>query len=247
MTATLDALPLARRITEQAYKAGASLVTTLLADEESTLLRYRYASNASFDYAARGSMKAWPRHSGAAPRGSRSPATIPRCFRKRIPEKVSRANRAISKAYRPALELITRHDINWTIVAAATPAWAATVFPDLPPAKRWRVFGTPSSPRRASDHARSGGRVERTRLPTCTPRRAAERQALFGPALPRTRHRSPRRPRRRSPLARRRHHGGQRPLLHSQHADRRGLHHAAQRSRRKARSPAPSRSRTREP
>jgi aminopeptidase len=47
------------------------------------------------------------------------------------PEKVGRANRAVSKAYRPALELITRHDINWTIVAAATPAWAAAVFPDL--------------------------------------------------------------------------------------------------------------------
>ena len=30
MTASLDALPLARRITEQAYRAGASLVTTLL-------------------------------------------------------------------------------------------------------------------------------------------------------------------------------------------------------------------------
>src|SRR5690348_17744516 len=36
------------------------------------------------------------------------------------------------RSYRPALELITRHDINWTIVAAATPAWAATVFPNLP-------------------------------------------------------------------------------------------------------------------
>jgi aminopeptidase len=38
----------------------------------------------------------------------------------------------MSKAYRPALELITRHDINWTIVSAATPAWAAAVFPELP-------------------------------------------------------------------------------------------------------------------
>src|SRR5258708_23045732 len=48
------------------------------------------------------------------------------------PEKVSRVNRATSKAYRPALELITRHEINWTIVASATPAWAAAVFPDVP-------------------------------------------------------------------------------------------------------------------
>src|SRR4029077_8014624 len=31
-----------------------------------------------------------------------------------------------------ALELITRHEINWTIVACATPAWAAAMFPDLP-------------------------------------------------------------------------------------------------------------------
>ena len=36
-------LPLARRITEHAYRAGASLVTTLFTDEESALLRYRFA------------------------------------------------------------------------------------------------------------------------------------------------------------------------------------------------------------
>jgi hypothetical protein len=35
MTATLDAIPLARRITEHAYKAGASLVTALFTDEVS--------------------------------------------------------------------------------------------------------------------------------------------------------------------------------------------------------------------
>ena len=56
----------------------------------------------------------------------------PSLLSKEDPEKVGRANRAVSKAYRPALELITRHDINWTIVACATPAWAAAVFPELP-------------------------------------------------------------------------------------------------------------------
>jgi aminopeptidase len=133
MTATLDTLPLVRRITEQAYKAGASLVTTLLADEEATLLRYRYASNDSFDYAAgwlyEGIANAF--RNGAARLGVAG--GNPSLLSKEDPEKVGRANRAVSKAYRPALELITRHDINWTIVAAATPAWAATVFPDLSP------------------------------------------------------------------------------------------------------------------
>jgi aminopeptidase len=56
----------------------------------------------------------------------------PSLLSKEDPEKVSRLNRATSKAYRPAMELITRHEINWTIVACATPAWAAAVFPDSP-------------------------------------------------------------------------------------------------------------------
>ena len=131
MTATLDTLPLVRRITEQAYKAGASLVTTLLSDEESQLLRYRYAPNESFDYAA-----SWLYEGIAnAFRGGAARLAVaggnPSLLSQEDPEKVGRANRAVSKAYRPALELITRHDINWTIVAAATPPWSATVFPDL--------------------------------------------------------------------------------------------------------------------
>jgi aminopeptidase len=131
MTATLDTLPLVRRITAHAYKAGASLVTTLLTDEESTLLRYQYGEDASFDHAA-----AWL-YDGMAAAYKSGAARLaiaggnPGLLSQQDPEKVGRANRAVSKAYRPALEYITRHDINWTIVAAATPAWAATVFPDL--------------------------------------------------------------------------------------------------------------------
>ena len=53
MTASLDAVALARRITEQAYRAGASLVTTLYTDDEATLMRYHYAPDASFDKAAK--------------------------------------------------------------------------------------------------------------------------------------------------------------------------------------------------
>src|ERR1700740_3064754 len=52
MTASLDAVDLARRITEQAYRAGASLVTTLYADDEATLMRYHFARDAAFDKAA---------------------------------------------------------------------------------------------------------------------------------------------------------------------------------------------------
>ena len=40
MTAPVAALPLARKIAEQAYKAGAGLVTPIFSDEEITLARY---------------------------------------------------------------------------------------------------------------------------------------------------------------------------------------------------------------
>ena len=48
------------------------------------------------------------------------------------PAKISRLNVASSKASKPAMEFVTRHAINWTIVAGATPAWAKLAFPALP-------------------------------------------------------------------------------------------------------------------
>jgi aminopeptidase len=130
MTAPIEALPLVRRITEQAYKAGALLVTTFYSDDPAVLSRYQYGPDASFDYAP-----AWLQDaiatafkSGAA-RLAITGAN-PKLLSEQDPAKVSRANIAMSKASKPAMELITRHQINWTIVACATPAWAKLVFPD---------------------------------------------------------------------------------------------------------------------
>ena len=131
MTASTDALPLVRRITEHAYKAGAVLVTTMLSDEASSLLRYRHAPDASFDRVAQwlqdGIATAYRSGAARLAIAGGNPALLG----KEDPAKVGRANRAISKASKPAMELITRHEINWTIVACATPAWARAVFPDL--------------------------------------------------------------------------------------------------------------------
>jgi aminopeptidase len=147
MTASLDAVPLARRITEQAYRAGASLVTTLYTDDEATLMRYHYAPDQSFDQAA-----GWLYDGmGAAFKSGAARLAIaggnPALLSNEDSGKVGRANRAVSQAYRPALELITRHAINWTIVASATPAWAAAIFPNDAPgvalAKLWdAIFAT---------------------------------------------------------------------------------------------------------
>jgi len=133
MTASLDSLALARRITEHAYRAGASLVTTLYTDDEAALMRYRFAPDASFDHAAKWLYDGM----GAAFKSGAARLAItganPSLLSNEDPDKVGRANRAVSQAYRPALELITRHEINWTIVASATPAWAAAMFPNDAP------------------------------------------------------------------------------------------------------------------
>lgn len=147
MTASIDARPLARRITEHAYRAGASLVTTLYSDDSATLMRYLFAPKESFDRAP-----SWL-YEGMAAAFKNGAARLavtgadPLLLSGQDPEKVGRSNRAVSKAYQPALELITRHAINWTIVASATPAWASAMFPDDPSevalAKLWgAIFET---------------------------------------------------------------------------------------------------------
>jgi aminopeptidase len=130
MTAPLEAVELTRLITKHAYLAGARLVTTLFTDEQATLLRFQHAPDESFDRAAE-----WLQNGlAAAYRSGAARLAIaganPSLLSGQDPNKISRANLASSKASRPALELITRHEINWTIVACATDAWAKSVFPD---------------------------------------------------------------------------------------------------------------------
>ncbi|EFH13276.1 aminopeptidase [Pseudoroseomonas cervicalis] len=133
MTASVEALPLVRRITEHAYKAGASLVTTLFSDDECSLARYRFAADGSFDVAPGWMFEGM----AAAFRGGAARLAVvgddPSLLAGQDAEKVARANRARSQAYRPALELITASAINWTLVPFASAAWARAVFPDASP------------------------------------------------------------------------------------------------------------------
>lgn len=133
ITASLDAVPLVRRITEHAYRAGASLVTPFFSDDEMTLARFRHAPDASFDVAA-----GWLQDgmANAYRQGAARMAVTggnPTLLAGEDPDRVARAGKASSLAGRPAMELITNFAVNWNIVACATPAWAAQVFPDDAP------------------------------------------------------------------------------------------------------------------
>jgi aminopeptidase len=130
LTAPVAALPLARQIVAEAYKAGAGLVTPILADEEIALARYRFAADASFDRAP-----GWL-YDGVAKAFAANTARLaivgedPMLLAQEDPAKVARASKANSIAYQPALEKIAGFDINWNIVAYPTESWAKRVFPD---------------------------------------------------------------------------------------------------------------------
>ena len=129
VTAPTAALPLVRRIAEHAYKAGAGIVTPFFADEAITLSRYQFAREASFDRAA-----GWL-YEGMAKAFSANTARLaivgdnPMLLAGEDPAKVSRASKANSIAYQPALEKIVTFEINWNIIAYPSPSWARLVFP----------------------------------------------------------------------------------------------------------------------
>ncbi|MDH7784288.1 aminopeptidase [Ochrobactrum sp. 19YEA23] len=132
ITAPVIALPLVRLIAKHAYKAGAGLVTPFFADDQIALARYENAPDASFDRAStwlyEGMAKAYSE--GAARLAIA--ADNPMLLSSQDAAKVSRANRANSKAYQPALEKIAGFDINWNIVSYPNAAWAQLMFPNEP-------------------------------------------------------------------------------------------------------------------
>lgn len=132
ITAPVVALPLVRLIAKHAYKAGAGLITPFFADDELALARYENAADESFDRAANwlyeGMAKAY---SDGAARLAIA-ADNPMLLSSQDPTRVSRANRANSKAYQPTLEKIAGFDINWNIVSYPNPAWANLMFPNEP-------------------------------------------------------------------------------------------------------------------
>ena len=129
ITSPIAALPLVSLITKHAYIAGAALVSTFYSDEETTLARYLYAPEESFDRATDwlydGMAKAYGKNAARLAISGDNPMMLAA----QDPVKVARANKANSIAYKPALEKISNFDINWNIVSYPNPAWAKQMFP----------------------------------------------------------------------------------------------------------------------
>lgn len=132
LTASTATLPLVRKVVAAAYRAGANVVTPILSDDEITLARYENANDESFDSAPNwlfdGMAVAYSNNAARMAISGEDPALLAA----QDPEKVSRAGRAQSLAYKPALEHIVNFNVNWNIIAYPSLSWARQVFPDLP-------------------------------------------------------------------------------------------------------------------
>ena len=129
LTAPAVALPLVRRIAEHAYKAGAGLVTPILSDEAVTLARYRFGHDNSFDRAANWLYEGMSKAFAANTARLAIVGDNPMLLAGEDPAKVSRASKANSIAYQPALEKIVNFEVNWNIISYPSLSWAKQVFP----------------------------------------------------------------------------------------------------------------------
>lgn len=133
LTAHMAALPLVRLVAAAAYRAGAGVVTPIFADEAITLAKFEHGHAASFDRAPN-----WL-YSGMAEGFAQNAARMaisgdnPMLLASQDPALVARQGKATAMAAKPAMTAITNFEVNWSICAYPSEAWARQMFPDLAP------------------------------------------------------------------------------------------------------------------
>jgi aminopeptidase len=127
------ARPLVHEVTKAAYAAGARFVDVIWGDEEMLRIRLQNAPAGSF-----GEYPKWLIHAITDMLGKGDAllslyANDPDVFDGLDPDRIGAMQRTHLEQWSPITTLVTRNASNWSIAAAAAPAWAAKMFPDLKP------------------------------------------------------------------------------------------------------------------
>jgi len=127
--------PLVREVAKAAYKAGARYVDVLWSDEELLKIRVQMAPRDSFnefsDWQVKAVMDLFEQDGANLTIRSNNPNLMDG----EDPEILGQVQKVYLKSYEQYGNLIGQNKINWLVIAAAGPAWAARVFPDLEPAE----------------------------------------------------------------------------------------------------------------
>ncbi|HJQ13610.1 MAG TPA: aminopeptidase [Anaerolineales bacterium] len=135
---------LVHAVTKAAYAAGARFVDVIWGDEEMLRLRLQHAPADSFSEYPKWMV------SGILDMLKNGDALLsiyandPDVYRGLDFERVGAMQHGHLENWAPISELVTRNASNWSIAAAAAPAWAAKIFPDLDPeeamGKLWQAI-----------------------------------------------------------------------------------------------------------
>ncbi|HVN14288.1 MAG TPA: aminopeptidase [Anaerolineales bacterium] len=127
--------PFVREITRAAYQAGARYVDVIWNDEALIKTRVQYAPDGTFEEYSRwqiqGLMDMVEKGDAMLTIRSNNPSLLNGLD----PERIGVMQQAHLKSFEPVGTAVMANKINWCVVAAASPDWAAKVFPDLSRAK----------------------------------------------------------------------------------------------------------------
>jgi aminopeptidase len=127
--------PLVREVAKAAYRAGARYVDVLWSEEELLKIRVQMAPRGSFnefsDWQVKAAMDLFEQDGANLTIRSNNPNLMDG----EDPEIVAQVQKVYLQRYEEYANLIGQNKINWLVIAASGPAWAARVFPDLEPAE----------------------------------------------------------------------------------------------------------------
>ncbi len=129
--ASVDSAPLVRRVVETAYRIGSPYVEVLWSDDAVTRARFLHGPEGSFGIIPQYRADAM---NALAADGAASLAILaddPDALAGTEPERFATYQRAWRPATRPYSDLAMSDRMAWCVAAAAAPAWAQKVFPQL--------------------------------------------------------------------------------------------------------------------
>jgi aminopeptidase len=130
--ASLDAAEFARLVVKKAYEAGAHNVIVNWNDDVVARTKYELAPDEVFHEYPEWRAK---EQEALVEKGAAFMSVVsqsPDLLKGINPERIANFNKAAGKALSKYRKAIQSDKVSWTVVAAASPAWAAKVFPDVP-------------------------------------------------------------------------------------------------------------------
>jgi len=126
----LEDAPLIRKVTESAYKAGALLVDVAYSDERLTRIRFEHASPETLTEVPNWVLTRFEEYYERMDAELAIASTDPELLAGISPDLITANRKALMQKLEP-IRSKYENSSNWCVVATASPAWAAKVFPNL--------------------------------------------------------------------------------------------------------------------